>query len=92
MRVIVSGDEEFVSSIGMQNIKDYLQNSYYFAGIERRVDEGKKLKKTTKNRVNKQESIFEQVKKYLAVKQIDQVSQDLVITEAKKIFSSTESE
>jgi exonuclease SbcD len=92
VRVIVSGDEEFVSSIGMQNIKDYLQNSYYFAGIERRVDERKELKKTAKNRVNKQESIYEQVKKYLAVKQIDQVSQDLVITEAKKIFSSTESE
>lgn len=92
VRVIVSGSEDFVASIGMHNLKDYLQNTYYFAGIERRVNERNEQKETKKNRVDKQENIYDQVKKYLTVKQIDEVQQDLVIVEAKKIFSSTENE
>ncbi len=91
VRVIVTGDEEFVNKIGMQDLKDYLQEAYYFAGIERKVKEGKETKKTEKSLVNKQESIHEQVKKYLVIKQIDEVSQERVLLEAKKIFSSTES-
>lgn len=92
VRVIVSGNEDFVASIGMHNLKDYLKDTYYFAGIERRVNERKEQKETQKNRVNKQENIYDQVKKYLTVKQIPEVQQNLVITEAKKIFSSTENE
>lgn len=91
VRVIVTGDEDFVNKIGMQDLKDYLKEAYYFAGIERKVKEGKEIKKTEKSLVNKQESIHEQVKKYLTIKQIDEVNQERVLLEAKKIFSSTES-
>ncbi len=91
VRVIVTGDEDFVNKIGMQDLKDYLQEAYYFAGIERKVKEGKETAKTEKSLVNKQESMHEQVKKYLTIKQIDEVNQERVLVEAKKIFSSTES-
>lgn len=91
VRVVVTGDEDFVNKIGMNDLKDYLQEAYYFAGIERKVKEGKEKKKNEKNIVNKQESMHDQVKKYLVIKQIDEVNQERVLLEAKKIFSSTES-
>lgn len=91
VRIIVSGKKDFVNSIGLQDLKDFLQGCYYFAGIERKVNEDTQEEKIEKNLVNKQESMYEQVKKYLDIRQIDQVHQDQVLEEAKLIFSYTKS-
>ncbi|MBP6085521.1 exonuclease SbcCD subunit D [Candidatus Gracilibacteria bacterium] len=93
VRIVISGDADFVQKITLQDLKEYLVDIYYFAGIERNItkeNEGGINSKKASNRIEQSASIEDQLKKYLTIKEIPEPDQQSVIAEAKKIFSSTE--
>lgn len=90
VKVVISGNREFVNSIHLDVLQEYLKEAYYFAGIERDIEENENSKEMTDSiSLTKAKNPEERLENYLMQKGIDKVDSDKVLERAKEIFSST---
>lgn len=90
VRIIISGDKNFVNSITIHEVQEFLHEVYYFAGIERNILNNETEKNYTREKsfaVNKNPE--EQLNKYLVHKEYKKVIQEKVLKAAEFLFSST---
>lgn len=93
VKVVISGTRDFVNSIHLDSLQEYLKNAYYFAGIERDIVEEKKNHLGSQEfTYTKEQSPDERLKNYLTEKDIDKVMMEKVLNRAKEIFSCTKRE
>lgn len=91
IKITISGNREFVQSITLETLEPYIRDAYYFAGIERNIEESKESLSTKINNYHSEAiNPEEQLAKYLAERGTAIPILEKAVLEAKKIFSSTE--
>lgn len=90
VKIVISGDKDFVNSIHLDMLQDYIHEAHYFAGIERIINEAdKRIRMDTGKHLTEKENPVELLEKYLANKGFEKEFIEKVLTKGKNTFSST---
>jgi len=94
LKIVISGSREFVNSIYLDALQKYIEDAFYFAGIERNYEdkESKINKQTVEYSQADNEKPQQLLEKYLTNKGLEKELTEKVLTKAKKFFSSTKEE
>lgn len=94
VKIVISGNREFVNSIHLDSLQEYIEQAYYFAGIERNYDEDNRLKgdSSLEKPLTEDEKPEELLEKYLTDKGFEKELVEKVLAKGKGFFSYTKNE